>query len=105
MAPWVARNYSISGKPFGTATYAVVETSMLYPESRLQRSLEPDFSRLYLMAFWLKLNTNLRQILTSELPSSAGVGLRRSSLSGCCLVSATPPSRDCATSCWGASWC
>ena len=72
MAPWVARNYNVSGKPFGTATYAVLETTMLYPENRLQRSLEPDFSRLYLMAFWLKLNTNLRQILTGELPKLGG---------------------------------
>ncbi|MGD0261109.1 MAG: glycosyltransferase family 39 protein [Verrucomicrobiota bacterium] len=72
MAPWVVRNYSVSGKPFGTATYAVVETTMLYPENRLQRSLEPDFSRLYIMAFWLKLNTNLRQIVTGELPKLGG---------------------------------
>ena len=48
MAPWIARNYSVSGKPFGTATYAVMETTMLFPEYRLQRSLEPDLSRLYL---------------------------------------------------------
>ena len=47
MAPWVARNYYVSGKPFGTATYTVVETTLLFPENRLQRSLEPDFSRLY----------------------------------------------------------
>jgi hypothetical protein len=72
MAPWVARNYYVSGKPFGTATYAVVETTVLYPENRLQRSLEPDFSRLYVMAFWLKLNTNLRQIVTIELPKLGG---------------------------------
>ena len=51
MAPWIARNYNVSGKPFGTATYAIMENTMLYPEYRLQRSLEPDLSRLYLMAF------------------------------------------------------
>jgi 4-amino-4-deoxy-L-arabinose transferase-like glycosyltransferase len=72
MAPWVARNYSVSGKPFGTATYAAVETTVLYPENRLERSLEPDFSRLYLNAFWIKLNTNLHNILTSELPKLGG---------------------------------
>jgi hypothetical protein len=72
MAPWVARNYYVSGTPFGTATYTVVETTMLYPENRLQRSLEPDFSHIYVMAFWLKLNTNLRQIITSELPKLGG---------------------------------
>jgi len=72
MAPWMARNYDLSGAPFGSATYSVVETTMLSPEYRLQRSLEPDFSRLYLMAFWLKLNNNLRQIVTSDLPRLGG---------------------------------
>jgi 4-amino-4-deoxy-L-arabinose transferase-like glycosyltransferase len=72
MAPWIIRNYDVSGRPFGTATYTVVETTVLYPENRLQRSLAPDFSRLYVMAFWLKLNTNLRQIVTDELPRLGG---------------------------------
>jgi hypothetical protein len=72
MAPWVARNYSVSGRPFGTATYAVLETTIFYPENRLERSLEPDFSRLHLMVFWFKLNVNLRQIVTEELPRLGG---------------------------------
>jgi hypothetical protein len=72
MTPWVVRNYSVSGRLFGTATYAVVENTLLYPEHRLQRSLEPDFGRLYLAAFWFKFNTNLRQIVTSELPKLGG---------------------------------
>jgi 4-amino-4-deoxy-L-arabinose transferase-like glycosyltransferase len=72
MTPWVARNYYVSGQPFGTATYTVVETTILYPENRLQRSLEPDFSHIPLMAFWLKLNGNMRQIVTSELPKLGG---------------------------------
>ena len=81
MAPWIARNYSVCGRPFGTAGYAVLETTMVYPEYRLPRSLEPDFSRLSLMPFWLKLNTNLRQIITSELPRLGG-----SWLTACFLV-------------------
>jgi len=72
MTPWVIRNYDVSGAPFGTATYSVVETTVLYPENRLQRSLEPDFSRLYLMAFWLKLSYNLRQIVANDLPRLGG---------------------------------
>jgi hypothetical protein len=72
MAPWVARNYSVSGRPFGTATYAVLESTVFYPENHLERSLEPDFSRLHLMLFWLKLNANLRQIATEELPRLGG---------------------------------
>jgi 4-amino-4-deoxy-L-arabinose transferase-like glycosyltransferase len=72
MAPWVARNYSVSGRLFGTATYAVLESTVFYPENHLERSLEPDFSRLRLAGFWLKLNANLRQIATEELPRLGG---------------------------------
>jgi hypothetical protein len=72
MAPWIVRNYSVSGKPFGTATYAIIENSAFFPESRLQRSLEPNLSQSAPMAFWLKLNINLRQIISSELPKLGG---------------------------------
>jgi len=72
LAPWLARIYNISGTPFGTAGFAVIENTILFPEYRLQRSLEPDFSRLYLMPFWLKLMTNSRQIVQSELPKLGG---------------------------------
>jgi hypothetical protein len=75
MAPWIARNVSLSGQPFGTATYTVLENTILFPEYRLQRSLEPDLNHLYLGAFWLKLNSNLRQIVTSELPRLGGTWL------------------------------
>jgi 4-amino-4-deoxy-L-arabinose transferase-like glycosyltransferase len=72
VTPWLARNYSLSGTPFGTAGFAVMENTMLFPEHRLERSLEPDFSRIYLTAFWIKLMTNLRQIVQSELPKLGG---------------------------------
>jgi 4-amino-4-deoxy-L-arabinose transferase-like glycosyltransferase len=80
MAPWIARNYNVSGTPFGTATYAPVANTMLFPEYRLERSLEPDLSHLFagaqgyfnLTPYWLKLNINLRQIVTSELPKLGG---------------------------------
>jgi uncharacterized membrane protein YuzA (DUF378 family) len=75
MAPWIARNVSLSGQPFGTATYTVLENTILFPEYRLQRSLEPDLNHLYLGAFWLKLNSNLRQIVTSEMPRLGGTWL------------------------------
>lgn len=72
MAPWIVRNYSVSGRPFGTATYAILEDTFLFRESRLERSLEPDFRQIFPMAFWLKLNFNLREILTSALPKLGG---------------------------------
>jgi 4-amino-4-deoxy-L-arabinose transferase-like glycosyltransferase len=72
MAPWIVRNYNVSGRPFGTATYAVLETTFFYPENRLERTLEPDLNQVYRVAFWIKLNTNLRQIITDELPRLGG---------------------------------
>jgi hypothetical protein len=72
LTPWIARNYAVSGRPFGTATYAVVQGTVLFPDNRLERALEPDLGHLYPMAFWLKLNTNLRQIITTDLPKLGG---------------------------------
>ena len=72
MGPWIARNYGVCGKPFGTATYAIMENTVLFPEARLQRSLEPDLGQSFPMAFWLKLNINLSKIVTSELPKLGG---------------------------------
>ena len=90
MGPWIARNYSVSGKPFGTATYAVMETSILYPENRLERSLEPDLSRTHVMAFWLKLNTNLRQIITDDLPRLGGSWITAFFLAGLMIAFRSP---------------
>jgi len=72
LAPWLARNYMVSGTPFGTAGFSIMENTMLFPENRLQRSLDPDLSHLYLAPFWTKLMTNARQILQGELPKLGG---------------------------------
>jgi hypothetical protein len=68
MAPWIVRNINVSGMPFGTATYTVLETTYYYPDNHLERALEPDFSRIRIAAFWMKMNTNLRQIIMEEIP-------------------------------------
>ncbi len=72
VAPWVIRNYHVSGTPFGVAGYAIMESTMMFPENHLQRSLDPDFSRLYLMPFWMKFITNLRVIIQNDLPIFGG---------------------------------
>jgi hypothetical protein len=77
MAPWIVRNYSVSGRPFGTATYAIMQNTILFPENRLERSLEPELRPpasidFYKAVFRLKLETNLRKILTDELPRLGG---------------------------------
>ena len=72
LTPWVTRNCLVSGVPFGTATYAVVETTYALPEHRLERSLEPDFGQLAPSAFWHKLIGNTRQIVQTDLPKLGG---------------------------------
>jgi hypothetical protein len=72
MTPWIARNISLSGAPFGTATYTVLESTALFPEHRLQRSLEPDFTRPVLAVFWQKFTVNSRQIIQNDLPRLGG---------------------------------
>jgi len=72
MAPWIIRNYHLSGAPFGVAGYSIMENTMMFPENRLQRSLDPDFTRIYLMPFWLKLINNLRVMVLTDLPRLGG---------------------------------
>ena len=37
VAPWVTRNVAVSHTPFGTAGYALLESTFLFPENKLQR--------------------------------------------------------------------
>jgi hypothetical protein len=71
LTPWVARNFHVSGTPFGTASYAVMEGTA-FQENHLERSLEPGFGKLSLWAYWVKLIGNTRQILQTDLPKLGG---------------------------------
>jgi hypothetical protein len=70
LAPWVYRNYQISGTPFGTATFALLEGHSVFPEYKLERSLEPNFNApdMKLGTFVHKLLQNSRDILQNEVP-------------------------------------
>jgi 4-amino-4-deoxy-L-arabinose transferase-like glycosyltransferase len=70
--PWIYRNYSVSGTPFGTASYSVMEGAGLYAEHQLQRSLEPVPARGILRPVIVKLLNNSRQILLNDLPRLGG---------------------------------
>ncbi len=72
MTPWVARNYHVSGKLFGTAGYAVYEATSAYPGNHLERSVNPDFSRVDFDHFWHKFLANTRQIIQTDIPKIGG---------------------------------
>jgi hypothetical protein len=72
LTPWIARNYHVSGVPFGTATYAVMEGTPAFPEYRLARSLSPDFIRYDINHFWRKFLGNSRQTVQTDLPKLGG---------------------------------
>ncbi len=71
-APWVARNLVVSRTPFGTAGYALVENSSLFPENKLARSLAPKLKVVSLKPFLFKLAGNSREILQNDLPKLGG---------------------------------
>jgi hypothetical protein len=72
MAPWTARNIHLSGTPFGTAGFAIMETTSLFPEHQLQRSLHPPTGRVEASEYVRKLTTNLRDIVSNDLPKLGG---------------------------------
>lgn len=72
VAPWIARNLSVCGMPFGTATYAILDGSAYFPQHRLERSLMPDLSQIQLAPLWWKFFANLKQIVVDELPRLGG---------------------------------
>jgi hypothetical protein len=86
LTPWVWRNFQVSGTPFGTAGYALVEGTFSLPEHRLQRSLEPDFKGVNLMALIYKLLGNTREIFTNSLPRLGGSWISALFLAGLLLT-------------------
>jgi len=72
MAPWVARNYAVSGMPFGTATFAACEGTGPFPEDRLQRSLNPNVRSVSYSDFAQKFLRNARDLVQNDLPKLGG---------------------------------
>jgi hypothetical protein len=72
VAPWVVRNFNVSGRPFGTATYAIDATTYQFPEYQLERSLEPELKGASFSGYGYKLLTNLRRLVSNDLPKLGG---------------------------------
>lgn len=71
MGPWLIRNYHLSGVPFGTATYKILEDTVVFPGHKLERSLHPDL-QVYPTLLWKKLYVNAREVLEKNLPELGG---------------------------------
>lgn len=65
VTPWIIRNYEVSGKAFGTASYSVIES--FSSGFRLQRSLQPELPSYRVSAYFRKLAENLKPIVENDL--------------------------------------
>jgi hypothetical protein len=73
LTPWVVRNFAVSGTPFGTASFAVAGTTLLFPQFQLERAIHPDLGHvLWLSPYFHKLVTNGQSILTNDLTRFGG---------------------------------
>jgi hypothetical protein len=76
MAPWLARNYQISGHFFGIASYAVYQETGAFPGTRMERYLTGDFeealSKVDFYVLMRKFLTNVPGVLQEELPRVGG---------------------------------
>jgi hypothetical protein len=72
LTPWMYRNWNLSGTPFGTASFAAVEASGVFPGNRLGRSLSPDMNFDSVRLLLYKLGGNTSQMLQNDLPKLGG---------------------------------
>jgi hypothetical protein len=73
LTPWIVRNFIVSGMPFGTASFALLEGTPVFPNFQLERSLHPDFSNAFGPTLYMhKLLSNAFDILANDLPKLGG---------------------------------
>lgn len=90
--PWLARNYTLTGTPFGTAGYAIYQGTPFFEGDQLERAFNPDFSTTSTGFFWTKMVSNLRGIVES-LPRLGGTWAAAFFLAGVLVVFRSPSLR------------
>jgi hypothetical protein len=90
LMPWVARNLTVSGLPFGTATCAIVEGTHAFPDQKLERSLHPSFEDIGPADLLHKLSGNARQIVVKDLPNIGGSWVTAYFLAGLLVTFRSP---------------
>ena len=74
LVPWIIRNEVVSGTPFGTAGYAVVEGTFVFPRFQLERSIHPELTQaMWMKPYVQKLFGNLRDLLNDDLLKSGAI--------------------------------
>ncbi len=75
LAPWITRNIMLSDTPFGTAGYAILESTRPFEEDRVERSFNPMAAGLDQLGprdVLRKFLVNEGKILRSDLPRLGG---------------------------------
>lgn len=72
ISPWIYRNVRLSGMPFGTATFAILEDTPVFPGNSLPRTLEPNFKQVFFSGFIPKLLGGTKGLLQNDLPRLGG---------------------------------
>lgn len=74
LGPWIARNVSISGTPFGTAGYSIFDGTEISSKFPLERLLHPDMSEAIWRPsiYWHKFAPNALPLCQNELLKIAG---------------------------------
>lgn len=67
VAPWLIRNYQLSGTLFGTPGYAIYEETLRFPGTRLERSTKPDLAVVQNFDFIRKAGEGLRMLASDDL--------------------------------------
>ena len=102
LTPWIVRNFAVSGTPFGTAGFAVVEGTGAFPGFQLERSIHPDLCLT--RCGWRCICTSFRTTCARHsagrhCPNWAAVGRACCFWRACCWVFAARPCGGCAISC------
>jgi len=92
--PWIIRDFQISGSPWGTAAFAVMEGTSLFPQNELQRSLHPAITQVNTGEYWNKLISNAHDIVLSDLPKLGGNWMSALFLAGLLVRFRNPDSPD-----------
>ncbi|HMP84167.1 MAG TPA: glycosyltransferase family 39 protein [Verrucomicrobiota bacterium] len=93
LTPWVIRNFAVSGTPFGTAGYAIIDGAPFFSDHKLGRSLQPEFKGNFVKGTFFKFLSNTRGVMLDDIPKLAGGWLTPFFLVGLMLGIRNPATR------------